>query len=663
MEAPDVRFGYQTSRIARVPPWTGLWAGVAVALAGLPGPVGASVDRPGVTLEETVLEASRGFSLDEGFERLPGLSPVSRYALDPEPRVRQGGRGAPFLEVDGQPWTASDGSSRWDGVDMGAVRSLDAHPAGGALPWGNGADGTVALTTLERPEDGEDLAADVLVGSNRERAQRVWGGVADGPWSSAAHASNVEWGGYRDHADRVYRRLAFQVGYRPGRNEELEVTGRLLDAPRTQDPRLLTRQELAEDREQAAPDAEELDAGRELEEQALGVRWTSRPVANERWMARAQVRRWDEERRFAREHRGFQELESHDVTAGAEHELRTRIGEGRAVLTFGVDGAWQRDERTERRNEDGRAGARWGESLGQIRSGGLRGRLDWKAAPDWRLRGGLRLDRGRMSVRDEFGDAATQRMSFTEPSWDVETAHEVVPRQHLYVGASGGFRTPRIEAQARQALDGDDLLDPERRNTLRVGARGALGADARWDLSVFDTRVDDLLIPSQASDAEPPRYRNVREARFRGIDAAMHGTLAPRLEAVAVGTYGDFRYERTEDDAFDDRRMPGAPRAYGYAELAWSSPVAWRVAVDVRAAGRAPANDTNTVEADAYREWGMRVTRTYTTEAWEARPYFAVVNLTDEEHEAVAQVNAAGDRAFEPAPERTFYAGVTFRSP
>ncbi|ABM61837.1 TonB-dependent receptor family protein [Halorhodospira halophila] len=638
--------------------------------------------------------SGRRLSLDQGLDRVPGVHTQNRYnaAQDLRLSVRGFGARSPFgvrgirALVDDVPYTVADGQSQLDALDPAFVEQLEVIRGPASALYGNAAGGVFRFTTLEPPESGEFLGGEVLFGSHGERAQRVWGGRAEEAWRTAVTASNQEMDGYRDHSGAAQRRLNIKLDRDLAGGERLRFIANLLDAPEAQDPGGLSREQVRDDRRQATDNAVDRDAGEEVEQQTGAVILTAEPSATEFWEGRAFLQRRDFYRRNPfpggnGDPGGIVTFERYYGGVGGRHVRRTEAAGRPVQVSVGTDAEWQYDDRQRYVNNNGREGERTNDQRerAQVVAGYLQ--ADWEVAPRWRLVGGGRLDWTRLSIDDREAGLDTDSQTYTEPSYLAGVRYAVAEDHSLYAKASSAFETPTLwELWDRDAGGIDDTIEPQQARSVEVGVKGrALDRRLRYELTLFQVRTEDELVPQEDADG-PTRYANAGETRRRGVELGVEAFPTERLEVTAALAYGQFTFRDFETselegvsgaedpDQVRGNRIPGVPRAHGYLETAWQAPSGWRWAADVRASEGIWADDRNTQRSSGYTEVGLHASRTFVTDAYEAEPFFGVNNLFDATYDANVRINAANESDnsledggyFEPAPERTIYAGIRF---
>jgi iron complex outermembrane receptor protein len=131
---------------------------------------------------------------------------------------------------------------------------------------------------------------------------------------------------------------------------------------------------------------------------------------------------------------------------------------------------------------------------------------------------------------------------------------------------------------------------------------------------------------------------------------------------AAAYTLSDFRFVDYATDAarYDGNRIPGVPLHLGrLAAGIRMGPV--RFESEVRGASRVFADDGNTATAAAWWAADLEAAADLRVGAWRLGPVAGVENVMDRRYVAAVSVNAAAGRFYEPAPERTFYVGLSVR--
>ena len=216
------------------------------------------------------------------------------------------------------------------------------------------------------------------------------------------------------------------------------------------------------------------------------------------------------------------------------------------MLTAGVDLQQFRDRRANRRATAGRPTAATDttilDQVETVRSLAPFVQAQWQAASRVLVSGGARYDRLRFSVRDLFradggingGDNSGAR-TLSAASGHAGVTLTGWPAFAPYANVSTSFETPTTtELQVRPDRQGgfNPNLQPQRTLSTEVGARGAAGSLATWNVAAYHARVRNAIVQSRVVDGtaffeNAGRTRNAG-CRGRGERARRPHRLAER---------------------------------------------------------------------------------------------------------------------------------------
>ena len=646
--------------------------------------------------------ASRpGINLSEVLGGVPGLLARDRqnYAQDVQISVRGFGARSTFgirgvrLYVDGIPATMPDGQGQVSNVDLGSAAAVEVLRGPFSALYGNSSGGVVQVFT----EDGAG-AARLTVGagggSNGQQRYDAKLSGAQGPLDYVASVSHFRTDGYRDHsaARRDIQNLKLRLDL--GDAGRLTVIGNGVQLPSAQDPLGLTRAELQADPRGVDPSATQFDTRKSLSQTQGGLiyelrvndanalramvydghrettQYQSIPVASQanplnpggviklardydgadlRWTTTGGPadRRWSLIGGLAwdklREHRqGFQDF----------------TGSGNAQV-LGVEGALRRDEINDVQDLDPY----------------LQGQ--WHPTADWTLDAGVRHSRVRFASHDRYvvgtnpDDSGGANYDATLPVLGVQWA--VRPDVHLYATAGRGFETPTLNELAYRpsGLTGLNLdLKPARSDSVELGVKVQSHAFGVLDVAVFGTRTRNEIV-TLSNVGGRSTYQNVASTRRLGLEMAWTKMLPDDLAVQLAYTLLAAQYT----DGFlactttpcttpatpvaSGNRIPGVARNALNAELAWTPPRGWRASIDARALSRVQVNDTNTDAASSFVVADVSAGYLLPLGAWQFSAFARVDNVTGRRYVGSVIVNEGNGRYFEPAPGRTFFAGLT----
>jgi iron complex outermembrane receptor protein len=298
---------------------------------------------------------------------------------------------------------------------------------------------------------------------------------------------------------------------------------------------------------------------------------------------------------------------------------------------------------------------------------------------------GLRYDRVTFEVDDRFVDVVpmngdeSDSVRFRQLSPRFALRYAAAQSLNLHASVSGGFGVPsttelRPVTPGRGGFDSD--REPERSLTLEVGAKGVLGDRLAYDVTLFDLRINDALVPFGVNG--DTFFRNAGEVRRRGVELALSARLAAGLTARASYTYADYRYRDFDKQTgnavsdLDGNREPNVPMHSAAAELRYESPGGLFAVLALRHFSDIEVNDENRIPTPTVANEGRheskgatlaeaRVGYRWTRGELSIEPFVSLRNLTGARYDGTLRPNAAGDRFFEPGPERQIFAGAELR--
>jgi iron complex outermembrane receptor protein len=300
----------------------------------------------------------------------------------------------------------------------------------------------------------------------------------------------------------------------------------------------------------------------------------------------------------------------------------------------------------------------------------------WQAAPDWSLSAGLRHSSVRVESKDHYivgangDDSGSARYGATLPVLGVMYAlNDTV---HFYASAGRGFETPTLNELAYRSdgLSGLNFgLLPATSDSVELGVKTNRADVGELSAAVFATRTKNEIV-TLTNLGGRSTYQNAGRTRRSGLEIGWSNTYAQHLRAQVAFSTLDATYR----DAFSacygspcaapvpvsaGSRIPGLARASLYAALGWQPPQGWRGGVEGRFLSRVVVNDTNSDAAPAYLTASANAGYVAVWGPWKLSGFARVDNLFGRQYAGSVIVNEGNSRFFEPAPSRTWLAGVS----
>lgn len=637
-------------------------------------------------------------NLSESLARVPGLVVQNRqnYAQDLQISSRGFGARSTFgvrglrLYADGIPATMPDGQGQVSHFDLASAQRIEVLRGPFSALYGNSSGGVIAIVT---EEGGPGHAGEIALAAGSDAARRASFKVsgASGRLDWVFSGSGFETDGDRDHSAAERRTFNSRVRYASGEGSRVTWVLNHVDMPRAQDPLGLTRAEYEADRRQASPAALLFNTRKTVQQTQTGIvlEHAIGPGDSLRALAYGGTR---ETRQFQaipvatqappnhpggvidldRTYGGLDARWVHGgrlagtpatLTAGLAYD---RMEEDRrgfqnfSGAVLGVQGALRRDERNTVRNFDQYLQA------------------EWEAGERWTLLAGVRRSSVRFASDDRYlangDDSGAARYGAWTPvaGWMFHASERV----KLYGTLGRGFETPTFNELAYQSGGGTGLnfgLRPARSRQWELGSKLRLGSDWQVNVAWFEaTTRNEIVVLSNTGGRTT--YQNAGRTARKGIELAAGGALGAGFAMQLAYTRLSARYA----DGFltctaapcpvpvvpvaAGNRLPGIPRNSAYAELVWKhGPWGFEAGLEARATGRVFVNDINSDAAAGYAVANLRLAWQQRSGAWEWREFIRIDNLADRAYTGSVIVNEGNQRFFEPAPGRTWLAGVTAR--
>jgi iron complex outermembrane receptor protein len=200
-----------------------------------------------------------------------------------------------------------------------------------------------------------------------------------------------------------------------------------------------------------------------------------------------------------------------------------------------------------------------------------------------------------------------------------------------------------------------------------VGLKALFGDDAHLEIALFQIDTEDEIVVAESQGGRTS-YRNAGETRRRGLELALEGSLAERLNARLALTALDARYS-TE---FETRsggapvtvpagnRLPGVPELSANLAIGWEPRDGLKLGAEIDHRGKVYVEDLNQAPpAPARTLVNLHLAAEQRHGNWTFNQLLRVDNLFDTDHVGSVIVGSAGGRYYEPGPGRSWYAGVS----
>jgi iron complex outermembrane receptor protein len=351
-----------------------------------------------------------------------------------------------------------------------------------------------------------------------------------------------------------------------------------------------------------------------------------------------------------------------DVTVGISYDQQNqhRLGYNNFVGTLlGVQGDLRRDEQDDEHNLDEYVQA------------------DWRFSDAWSLSAGLRHSDVKFISNDNYitptngDDSGAAGYGATSPVAGL--MFRASERWHLYASYGNGFETPTFNELGYRP-DGTAGINfnlvPARSRNGEFGSKFRVGNGGEFDVAVFQANTRNELAVATSSGGRTT-YQNIDRARRRGAEAKFTQPLAAGWRLEAAYTWLDATFASSfltcpaastcttpNTPVAAGSRIPGVPEQQLFAGLRYGGDLGWNASFEVNAASNVAVNDQNTQYAPGYGVLGASVGYAFGMADAHVSTFLRLDNILDHSYVGSVIVNESNGRYYEPAPDRTVFAGV-----
>ena len=621
--------------------------------------------------QDAIAQGQQRVRLDESLNRVPGVFLQNRdnFAQGQRISIRGFGARAPFgvrgitVMVDGIPNTVPDGQAQLDAIDLDSAERIEVIRGPSSVLYGNAAGGVIDITTA----DGRDNPGTRLrMGAGSDGYQKValQNGGVQGDWSHHISLTGLNVDGYREQSSTEKYLLNAKLRRELGSDRALTAIINLLDNPRSEDPGALNAREVAEGRDQAAPNSLALDAGQTVDQQLIGLQYEDLSAGEGELYLKGFIAQRDFEQQLP--FVGSSRLGYQRDYMGASAEYHHEVTLGNLPLNYivGVDAARQKDDRFRNDvNPQGAVGEPLADETQTATSTGVFVQGDLALSELLTLSLGTRFDRVDLDVDDDFaadGDQSGQR-TFNEWSGSAGLSYRYRPQHQAYINTGTAFETPTFSEFANPAGGGfNPSVEPQKAWNREVGLRGYIEPLALdYDVALFSVRVRDELVPYD--EGGRTFYQNAGDTNRDGVELALGWQLADQWRLDSALTLARYEFDEfaTPSERFDGNRIPGLPEQTWVNQLTWENLDERFATLETEYVGDLVADNANETSVDSYWLVNLRV-----GDGWQLSQqtrlsaYVGLRNLLDEEHYSNVRLNGTFGRFYEPAPGRSVYGGV-----
>ncbi len=250
----------------------------------------------------------------------------------------------------------------------------------------------------------------------------------------------------------------------------------------------------------------------------------------------------------------------------------------------------------------------------------------------------------------------------------LSLSYKINPFLSGYAIISKGFSAPTL-AEIRPS-DGNfyPFLNAEKGWNIEAGLRSVLlKQKLSFDIGIYQFNLHDAIV--RRNDAAGAEYFiNAGNTRQLGLEAMLKYRirLHPNQFIRSANVSGSFSYQpyifkayKQGNIDYSGNGLTGVPKTIIVVGFDINTPFCY-VQSSVNATSKIPLNDANTIEAEAYQLVQAKVGRKFVVKRQSFDVFIGGDNLLNQQYSLGNDINAAGNRYFNPAALRNWYAGLRF---
>ncbi|MGM0545078.1 MAG: TonB-dependent receptor family protein [Bacteroidota bacterium] len=615
------------------------------------------------------INSSPSLSLEDLNQQMPGIwiNDRQNYALGERLMIRGIGWRAAFgvrgiqVVLNDMPLTVADGQTMLNIIDPAFIRRAELVRGPAATYWGNSSGGVLYLSTKPRAEEENRFRLKTMAGSYGTQKAEGEFNISTNNHRMSGHTSYLNTDGYRDYsAAQVLRSgLTGMVDLTSRSTLQYQAAG--IYMPKAQHPGSLSNENVRQDPQMFVPSFRDAGAGKQISQGQAGLSYMLETTAGTLNITGYGIYR-DLNNPLT-----FGIITVNRWTGG----LRATFDKDwdRLSIQTGVESKFQNDDREEFENlGDATRGATTVDQIEQVWNQGIFSTATYSLS-QFNILGGLRYDHITFDTDAGTSDQSGNR-TFQSISPSIGANYQP-GNQTIFANVSTSFEAPTTTELVNRPGDGNGFnpnLKPERTLGVETGIRGQIGTNSiRYDFSLYQLWINDLLFPYELETDGPTYYRNQGETRHVGLEAQLSWQIHQNVNVAATTTLtnAEFREGTIQDNegneqSLAENEVPGITPFRFNSKISWM-PGNFRTSLSYKHVSSYTADNQNTSENEAYNivDASLSFKKGFQSQRIEMQPFIAVNNIFDTRYNGSVSVNAFGGRYFEPAPGRNLQAGIS----
>lgn len=646
--------------------------------------------------QEAIESGNARVNLSESLVRVPGIVVQNRqnYAQDLQISSRGFGARSTFgvrglrLFVDGIPATMPDGQSQTSHVDLTSTSHIEVLRGPFSSLYGNSSGGVISVFT-ESGKPGLTLTPLLQYGSYGYQHYGMKASGQQGDVNFVASTSRFESDGFRAHSAAMRDNANAKLRIAIADDSSLTLIGNAVSMSDVQDPLGLTREKFELDPRSVDPRAINFNTRKSVRQQQIGLNYEK--IIDTSNTLNATIYGGD---RSTVQYLAIpQSAQIAPSSAGGVVDLSRQYG--------GADVRWIREQKLGVGKLQWSAGISY-DNLDEDRKGyenfsgtqlGVKGNLrrdeknnvynidqyfqtQWEPDRHWIMLAGIRNSQIKVRSADYYiapGNGDDSRsIQYHSINPVAGATYQFSNRLHAYASYGKGFETPTLNElsyrPAGTSASGLNVgLQPSTSSNYEAGIKMVAGKDFHANLAGFhvDTKNELAVLSNSGGRAV---YQNAGKTRREGIEMTLQkdwkngvGMLLSASLLRAIYTE-EFCNGACSDatKVVAGKRIPGVPNQTLFGQLSWRDPsTGFDAALEGKFGGKIAVDDSNSDFSSSYSIANIRAGIEQKIARWHIKEFIRIDNIGDHQYIGSVIVNEGSKRFFEPAPGRTWLAGIS----
>lgn len=298
---------------------------------------------------------------------------------------------------------------------------------------------------------------------------------------------------------------------------------------------------------------------------------------------------------------------------------------------------------------------------------------DIKLPYNFNLTAGASINRSSMIITRLTGPATdpVTRTFNNELSPRIALSKKIIANAWLYASYSKGFSPPSSQDVLPSTSVISTDLEAEEGTNYEAGIKSSwLEQRLYVEVNAFSNQLRNVIVlRKDVSNAD--YFINAGSAKQKGLESQAYYQLFPQRSGFISGgriwishTWNDFRYKTFKQDtiAFDGKQLPSVAKNTVAAGIDITTKPGIYTSVTYFYSDKIALNDANSAFASSYNLLGGRIGwKTVMKQKWGINFFVGADNLFDVTYSLGNDINATGNRYYNAAPGRNYFAGIALQ--